>query len=89
MCKLVEMKNKKYSPWTVICMTERPKGIKTQGAHWLCQCECGNKEIISGAKLRAGRMKRGCLVCSGRLHKKGAREPRPHMSHGEPCGNDA
>lgn len=77
MCKLVEMKNKKYGPWTVICMTERPKGIKTHGAHWLCQCECGNKEVISGAKLRAGRMKRGCLVCSGRLHKKGGKGASP------------
>lgn len=43
-------------------------------AFWLCQCECGNKTIVSGDKLRRGYTKScGCLQNSGnskRTHGK-------------------
>lgn len=43
-------------------------------AYWLCSCECGNKTIVSGDKLRRGYTKScGCLKNSGnsrRTHGK-------------------
>lgn len=68
---------KKFGRWVVIEPCETPKNHKTAGQYWLCQCDCGAKEVINGARLRAGRMKRGCLNCSGRTHKKGGKGASP------------
>lgn len=48
------------------------RGQKTM---WLCQCDCGNKVIVSGTHLRSGHTKScGCInfshgMCGTRLHR--------------------
>lgn len=49
----------KYNRLTVICRTENDANGRAQ---WLCQCDCGNKTIVSGVSLRNGNIKScGCL----------------------------
>jgi hypothetical protein len=37
--------------------------IDKPGTHWLCQCKCGNKSIVSTKNLKAGAVKScGCLL---------------------------
>jgi hypothetical protein len=60
-----------FGAWRVVAPAGRPANIKTQGRHWLCECRCGNQEILCGARLRAGRSLRGCSTC---------RYPNGHVS---------
>ena len=49
----------KYGLLTVI---ERGQNTKEGSAQWVCECECGNKTIVSGKNLRKGNTKScGCL----------------------------
>lgn len=50
MAKLVDMTGQVIGKLTVL---EKHEGHKN-GAHWLCQCECGNTRIVRGSELRAG-----------------------------------
>lgn len=50
---------KKYGRWTVL---SREKNNKKGNVCWLCRCDCGNKRIIPGIRLRSGLSKScGCL----------------------------
>lgn len=52
-----------YGKLTVL---ERVLSEKSQEAHWLCQCECGNKTIVTGTRLRNGITKScGCINSVG------------------------
>jgi hypothetical protein len=49
---------KKYNRLTVISGSHTLKNRK----HWVCECECGNKKIVSGNNLKSGQVKScGCL----------------------------
>ena len=55
----------KYGKLTVLSKAENTKS-KTEGAFWLCQCECGNTIITSGTNLRLGHTQScGCMVSRG------------------------
>ena len=57
--KLINELGNKYGMWTVI--ERAPNTRHGQGA-WLCQCECGNKKIVSHINLRSGGSTNcGCL----------------------------
>ena len=46
---------------------------KSGKAFWICKCDCGNKKIVSGDKLRSGKTKScGCLQAE--LRKNGIRK---------------
>ena len=54
---------KKYGKLTVL---ERVEGVFSDGAHWKCQCDCGNIITTSGHRLRAGHTTScGCMVSKG------------------------
>lgn len=62
---LVDMTGKKFGRLTVI---ERVSSDMRGQATWLCECECGNKVVKVGGKLRYGRVKScGCLQRDARL----------------------
>lgn len=77
LASISDISGQKFGAWTAIEQAPRPPGLKQLGTFWRCRCECGNEEIINGGRLRAGRMKRGCLTCSGRLHGKTGRNCSP------------
>lgn len=57
MSKVIDMIGQKVGLLTV---EERADNVNGQ-AYWLCQCECGNKTIVSGQYLRNGKVKScGC-----------------------------
>lgn len=39
---------------TVIRQVPQPENMKKKGLYWECQCECGNKKIANGSKIRSG-----------------------------------
>ena len=46
-----------------LVVLERAENDKRGNAKWLCQCDCGNKKIIMGQSLRAGKTRScGCLL---------------------------
>ena len=62
MSKVIDLKEKKFGKLKVI---EYYGSNKNGRALWVCQCECGNKKIISAHDLRQGKTKScGCI------HKK-------------------
>ena len=47
-----DLAGRKFGKWTAISLTaERDIG---DGAMWLCECECGNTNVVSRATLRNG-----------------------------------
>ena len=61
MGKLIDEVGKKYGRLTVLSRSEEYKK-KTTRAYWVCQCECGNTTVVSGAHLRRGSIQScGCL----------------------------
>ena len=65
MPSVVDITGMKFGPWTVIEPAQRPAGLRMQGAFWLCECDCVRKtrEVLNGARLRAGRGAKGCYHC--------------------------
>lgn len=60
---IIDEVGNKYGKLTVL---ERVLSEKSQEAHWLCQCECGNKTVVKGTNLRQGITKScGCLASIG------------------------
>lgn len=56
MGKFIDMKGKKYGLYTVLEIAK-----KNKECFWLCECECGQKNIVAGSKLRNGMTKScGC-----------------------------
>lgn len=70
MATTTDIAGQAFGPWLVLRLTECPPWGKGKGAYWLCRCSCGREEAVAGARLRAGRQRRGCSVCSGTLHRK-------------------
>lgn len=77
MSQYIDITGETFGPWTVLRICKTPKDRKEKCKFWLCRCECGNEEKLPGSRLRAGRMKRGCLQCAGRTHKKGGKGGSP------------
>lgn len=60
MSKVKDETGNVYGQLTVLKRVE--KASYGRHAFWLCQCECGNKPIVSGTSLRDGRTKTcGCV----------------------------
>ncbi len=58
MARLINMMGKKSGRLTVLSR----ESSKRNNAMWLCQCDCGNKKIVSGHDLRSGHTRScGCL----------------------------
>lgn len=51
MPKLIDLTGQKFGRLTVI---ER-YGVRDGHAAWMCECECGNRTVVNGRWLRAGR----------------------------------
>ena len=45
----------------VIEQTEKPEGIKDMHKYWLCQCDCGNKKVVSDGNIGRNIFSCGCL----------------------------
>ena len=59
MSKFIDLIGKKFGRLTVII---RAKNDNENRAYWLCECNCGEKKIISGSSLRGGVTRScGCL----------------------------
>lgn len=57
MSTLVDETGKTYGPYTVIGRAYLPP---RRNAHWKCQCECGQIDIIAGNNFRAGKYAVSC-----------------------------
>ena len=55
-----------YGKLTVL-QRDFSKPNSQKNAYWLCQCECGNKVIVKGTKLRNGQQSCGCIKSKGEL----------------------
>lgn len=61
--KYINLKNKRFGRLTVIKKLEKPQGVKSAYAYWLCKCECGNEIVASSSSLRRGHTRScGCLA---------------------------
>jgi hypothetical protein len=61
--KVLDLIGQKFYHLTVIERVDKPKGYKSGGAWWKCQCDCGNPKeiIIKSLPLRSGETKScGC-----------------------------
>lgn len=55
----IDLTGMRFGRWLVIERASNPKGTR---AVWLCKCDCGNTNIVTGKDLRSGRTKScGCL----------------------------
>ena len=60
--RLKDLTGKTFGRWTVIERGEKPIGIKSKSAYWLCRCICGNEKNINSISLRNGQSQScGCL----------------------------
>jgi len=50
-----DLTNKRFGHLLVLRRAQRPEGLKSAGAYWLCRCDCGNEKIIMGKSLKDGR----------------------------------
>lgn len=50
-----DLTGQKFGLLTVISRAERPEGLTSSGAYWLCRCDCGNDKVIMGKSLRTGK----------------------------------
>lgn len=58
-----DLTRKRFGSLVVIERAEKPQGLKSNGAYWLCQCDCGNKKVIMGKSLRNGKtVSCGCHI---------------------------
>lgn len=56
--KLIDLVGKTFERLTVVEFVKKENGY----AYWMCECQCGNKKIVSGDSLRNGGIKScGCL----------------------------
>ena len=51
MSKLIDETGNRYGRLVVI---KRAENDRHEKAHWLCQCDCGNKKIVAASALRRG-----------------------------------
>lgn len=56
---IIDLTGQRFGKWEVIRKAENPNGTS---AMWLCRCDCGNENVVSGKDLRYGKSKScGCL----------------------------
>lgn len=56
---LIDLTGARFGRWTVICRAGKAKNGHTQ---WLCECACGQTEIVGGDSLKSGHSRScGCL----------------------------
>lgn len=61
MAQKINLVGKKFGRLTVI--EEAKKHTKSSAAHWLCECECGNRKIVLSHNLRDGQVRScGCIT---------------------------
>ena len=51
MSSSLNIMGQKFGKLTVIERAENTKAGKTR---WLCQCDCGNRKVVTGSDLRSG-----------------------------------
>lgn len=57
---------------------------RTNQAHWLCRCDCGNQKIVRGVDLRSGHTQScGCLLRGPKPERRGLNNP--NFKHGARC----
>lgn len=61
---------KKFGRLTVLERAEKPVGIKSNDAYWLCQCECGTILPIMGKSLKNGKT----TSCGCYRHEKNVKD---------------
>ena len=54
MSSSLNIMGQKFGKLTVIERAENTKAGKTR---WLCQCDCGNRKVVTGSDLRSGHRK--------------------------------
>lgn len=52
---VIDLTGQKFGRWTVLERAPKPEGNTSTCAFWLCQCECGNKKVVSSNSLRQGK----------------------------------
>lgn len=52
--RLIDMTGQRCGRWIVVDGPVFPPEIVDNHAHWLCRCDCGTKQRVSGTALRLG-----------------------------------
>lgn len=60
--KYTDLTGQQFGDWTVLCKAEKPEGLKSNGAYWLCRCTCGKEKVILGHSLLQGKST-SCGTC--------------------------
>lgn len=72
MPRLIDLTGQTFGKWYVVERVE--SRIKSNGrkgsAYWLCECECGNRNVVSSSNLRLGHSSR-CTSCRARQPRQG------------------
>jgi hypothetical protein len=77
MPKVKDMSGQRFGRLVAISPADRPLMAADSCKRWLCECDCGHRKLISGARLRAGRIEScGCLYRSKNHGMSGLREYR-------------
>lgn len=50
-----DLTGRRFGSLQVISRADRPEGLSSSGAYWLCKCDCGNNKVIMGKSLRTGK----------------------------------
>lgn len=78
MPKLIDMEGRRFSRLTVISLDHVHR---TQGAHWLCKCDCGTELVVSRGNLSTGNSRScGCLKLERLVERS--------ITHGGTVGNN-
>lgn len=58
-----DISGQRFGKLIVIKRVPKPENLKSNGAYWLCQCDCGKEKIIMGKSLRNGKTTScGCRI---------------------------
>lgn len=64
-----DLTGQKFGMLTVLGRAEQPKGLK-QAVYWLCECDCGNKHVVTTSNLTSGHVTNCGHVKSQRTSEK-------------------
>ena len=74
----IDMLGQHIGKWTVISKSN--KQTKNRNVYWLCECECGTLQEISGSDLRRGKTLQ-CRKCAGTSPKDKDKLPIKHREN--------
>lgn len=57
-----DLSGKRFGYLIALKRVKKPENLKSQGAYWLCKCDCGKEKVIMGKTLRNGEAK-SCGFC--------------------------